>query len=148
MFGRKDMIMSYDPEVFEKIFRTEGPIPDRMSLETFDYYRKHVRPDLFSKTGGLLTEHGEKWLDARSKVNPVLLQPKTVRMYIEKTDHVVMDLIEQIRNIRDPKSLEVPNTFGQSLKCWALESIGVIALDERLGALKGETKGSRRVVKV
>lgn len=148
MFGRKDIVLSFDPAIFEKVFRTEGPWPHRRALETFVHYRKNIRPDLFGETGGLLTEDGEKWFDVRSKVNPVMLQPKTVKMYIEKTDQVAREFVDQIREIRDPQTLEAPETFGRNIKCWSLESIGVIALDDRLGALKGETAESRKAVDV
>lgn len=148
MLGRKEIVVAFDPVIFEKVFRTEGIWPGRRGLETFVHYRKNVRPDVFVKTGGLLTEDGEKWSDVRSQVNPVLLQPKTVRMYIEKTDQVVKEFVEQIRDIRDPKTLETPNTFGQNLKCWSLESIGLIALDERLGVLKSTAPESRKLVAV
>lgn len=148
ILGRPSIILCFDPHSFEKVLRTEGPWPTRRGFETFAHYRKKVRPDIFRDTGGLLTEDGEKWFDARSKVNPVFLQPKTVKMYIEKTEQVVNDLIDQIRTIRDPKTLETTKHFGQNLKCWALESIGVIALDERIGALKGDTPEAKKVVKV
>lgn len=148
MLGRRPVVLSFDPDSFEKVFRTEGQWPIRRGLETFDYYRKHVRPDIFRGTGGLISENGEKWFEARSKVNPVFLQPKTVKMYVEKVDEVTKDFIDQIREIRNPETLEVPDTFGQNLKSWALESIGVIALDERLGSLKGDTEDSRKVAQV
>lgn len=148
MPGRKDVILIFNPAMIEKVFRTEGQYPVRRGFEVFAHYRREVRPDLFGGSGGLLTEHGQKWLDVRSKVNPVMLQPKTVKMYIEKTDQVSRELIDLIREIRDAQTLEAPDTFGRNLKCWSMESIGTIALDERLGAMKGETAQSRKAVDV
>lgn len=148
MLGRKDMLLTFDPVIFEHVFRTEGSFPVRRGLETFIYYRKKVRPDVFRGTGGLLSESGQSWLDVRSKVNPVLLQPKAVKMYVEKTDQVAKELIDRIKMVRNPETLEMPNTFGNDLKCWSLESIGVIALDERLGTMKGETKESQKIIEV
>lgn len=133
--GRSDTILTYDPAMVEKVFRTEGPFPVRRGLETFNYYRKKVRPEIFGDVGGLLSEDGDKWWDIRSKANPVLLQPKTVKMYIEKVDQVAQEFITKIKQMRDVESLEVRDKFGHELNRWALESIGVIALDERLGAL-------------
>jgi len=39
-----------------KVFRTEGIWPERRVLDSFVYYRKNVRPDVFKGMGGLLTE--------------------------------------------------------------------------------------------
>lgn len=135
LLGRADTLITFRPEIFEKVFRTESLYPRRRGLESFIYYRKNVRPEVFGDTGGLLSEHGEKWLDVRSKVNPVMLQPKVVRMYIDKVDQVVLEFLGKMRTMRNENTLEMPNSFGHELNRWALESIGVIALDERLGVL-------------
>lgn len=133
--GRADTVITFKPDIFEKVFRTEGPHPRRRGLETFIYYRKKVRPEVFGDTGGLLSEHGEKWFEVRSKVNPVMLQPKVVKMYVDKVDQVAREFLEKCQKMRNKDTLEMPSNFGHELNCWALESIGVIALDERLGIL-------------
>lgn len=138
MFGRRDMLISYDPHDFERVYRTEGLWPLRRGNETFAYYRKKVRPDLFRRMGGLLSEHGEKWAEMRSKVNPVMLQPKTVKMYIPTIDAVASDFLTFMAAKRDANN-EVPASFGADLNKWALESIGVIALNQRLGVLSGHS---------
>lgn len=147
--GRSDALITFNPTIFEKVFRTEGPYPMRRGLETFIYYRKQVRPEIFGGTGGLLSEHGENWLDVRSKVNPVMLQPKTVKMYIEKVDQVANDFIVKMRQMRNSETNEMPDNFGHELNRWALESIGVIALDERLGALSdGPHEEGQKIIEV
>lgn len=149
LFGRADTLIAYKPDIFEKVYRTEGQFPKRRGLETFIYYRKKVRPEIFGDTGGLLSEHGEKWLDLRSKVNPVMLQPKVVKQYVEKVDDVVNEFIDKMRKIRNKETMEMPNNFGHELNCWALETIGVVALDERLGVLhNAETAHARTIINV
>lgn len=135
LLGRADTLITFKPNIFEKVFRTESQHPRRRGLETFIYYRKKVRPEIFGDTGGLLSEHGEKWLDVRSKVNPVMLQPKVVKMYVDKVDQVVCEFLTKVKSMRNKETHEMPDTFGHELNRWALESIGVIALDERLGVL-------------
>lgn len=56
ILGRKDTVMTYRPDDFEKLFRTEGTWPNRRGLDTFVHYRKNVRPDVFKGVGGLVTE--------------------------------------------------------------------------------------------
>lgn len=146
--GRGDTLITFNPKMFEKVFRTEGPYPNRRGLETFTYYRKKVRPEIFGETGGLISEQGESWFHARSKINPVMLQPKTVKMYVEKVDNVALDFLQKVRQIRNADTLEMPNDFGNELNKWALESIGVIALDTRVGALMDDTKDGRQIIEL
>lgn len=54
--GRKEFVVSYEPEDFEKIYRTEGPWPYRMGLDTLSYWRRNVRKDIFKKFRGLVDE--------------------------------------------------------------------------------------------
>lgn len=133
LWGRDDTLITFQASMFEKVFRTEGQYPLRRGLETFTYYRKKVRPEVFGEIGGLLGEHGENWFKLRTKINPVMLQPKVVKMYVGKTDQVACDFVGKIKRIRNKETLEMPSNFGHELSCWALESIGVIALDQRLG---------------
>lgn len=88
VFGRKDTVVSYSPDDYQKLFRTEGPWPNRRGLDTFTHYRNNVRPDVFKGMGGLVNEQGENWHHFRTIVNPVMLQPKTVRLYVDKLDEV------------------------------------------------------------
>lgn len=88
ILGRKDTVMTFLPDDFEKVFRTEGPWPNRRGLASFVHYRKEVRPEVFKGLGGLVSEQGENWQKFRSIVNPVLLQPKTVRSYVGKLDEI------------------------------------------------------------
>lgn len=63
-----------------------------------------------------------------------MLQPKTVKTYIKPVDEVARDFIERIKSIRDGKD-EMPADFQNEMNKWALETVGVIALDTRLGVL-------------
>lgn len=54
--GRPDMVLTYDPEDFAKLYRNEGQWPHRRAFAVFEYFRKHERPDLFKGRAGLLSE--------------------------------------------------------------------------------------------
>lgn len=148
LFGQRDILFTSKPEISEKVFRTEGIHPERRGLETFIYYRTKIRPEIFGGLGGLLTENGQAWYDVRTKANPVMLQPKVVRMYLEKVDQVAWDFIDRIRKLRNTETNEMSNKFGYELNKWALESIGVIALDERLGTLSDDSPDGQRIIEV
>lgn len=132
---RRDVVFSFDPKDYERVYRTEGHWPLRRSgFETLAYYRKYVRPDIFKNVGGLATDQGEPWAATRFKANPVMLKPAIVKSYIPQVDAITREFVAQMREARDAKN-ELPATFGQELNKWALESIGFIALDKRLGVL-------------
>ncbi|XP_053692438.1 probable cytochrome P450 12a5, mitochondrial [Sabethes cyaneus] len=135
LFGRKDILLSFSPDDFEKIFRSEGQWPFRPTLDSFLYYRKEVRPVVFMGMGGLTMDQGESWQRFRTMVNPVMMQPKTVKLYIDKVDGIAREFMEIMKNIRDEKN-ELPADFDQWLNRWALETIGILAMDTRLGVLQ------------
>ena len=56
LFGRNEMLMVFDVESVEKLFRFEGQYPHRRTLETLDYYRRKIRPDIYGEYGSLVTE--------------------------------------------------------------------------------------------
>lgn len=71
-----------------------------------------------------------------------MLQPKTVKTYIKPVEEVAEDFIERIKLIRDDTTNEVPENFQNEMNKWALETIGCIALDTRLGVLGDLQKDS------
>uniref|UniRef100_A0A2M3Z9P0 Putative cytochrome n=1 Tax=Anopheles braziliensis TaxID=58242 RepID=A0A2M3Z9P0_9DIPT len=136
-FGREDLVMSFNPEDFEKVFRTEGVWPRRTGMDAFVYYRKEQRPEYFKGYGGLLAEQGEAWHKMRTIVNPIMMQPKIIKLYIDKVDEVARQFIGIVDGLRDDKH-ELPADFNEWLNRWALETMGVLVLDTRLGVLNKE----------
>ena len=148
VLGKHDIVFVSDPAHVEKVFRTEGLWPVRRGMDTFEYYRKEIRPEVFKDMGGLISDQGEKWFKLRSIANPVMLQPKIVNSYIPVVDGVAQDFIKKIKLIKDEKD-EMPDDFGNELNQWGLESIGTIALDQRLGVMSFEqTPESQKLIRV
>lgn len=135
MLGQQDILLTFDPKIYEIVYRTEGNWPIRRSLVTFEYYRKHRRPEVFGGIGGLLSDQGETWANMRKSVSPVMLKPKAVKSYVPVVDQVTREFVSKIHTMRDAKG-EMPVDFSNELGLWAIESIGVIALDKRLGTLE------------
>uniref|UniRef100_A0A336K8U8 CSON001979 protein n=1 Tax=Culicoides sonorensis TaxID=179676 RepID=A0A336K8U8_CULSO len=143
ILGAPNFVFTYDVNDFEKVFRTEGIWPYRPPMQTMDYYRNKLRRDVY-KVNGLLDRGGEKWQEMRTVVNPVLMQPKVVDLYVEGIDEVTRDMVKLTKSIRDAKD-ETPPDFGRYIERWSLESIGTVALDTRLGVLQpsANNKGDR-----
>lgn len=134
LFGKPTLLLSFDPTAFEKVYRNEGTRPIRRGLDVFGYYRKCVRPDVFKGYAGLIGDQGDKWEKMRMTVNPIMMQPRVIKSYVMPVDEVAADFVDKIRRMRDGNG-EMPNDFGHELNLWALESIGVIALEQRLGVM-------------
>lgn len=67
-------------------------------------------------------------------VNPILMQPRTVKSYIPLIDSIATEFIKKIPSLQDDKK-EMPDNFSEYLNRWTLESIVAIALEKRLGLL-------------
>ncbi|EDV93818.1 GH18081 [Drosophila grimshawi] len=133
--GRKDFLVSHDPHHFEQVLRAEGPWPERPGNHVLHHHRTVLRDDFFKGTVGILSSQAEQWSKFRSTVNPVLMQPKAVRLYYQKMSSVNKEFMQRIREIRDSSTFEVPDTFEDEINRWTLESVSVVALDKRLGIM-------------
>lgn len=145
-FGRKDVVYAFDPQDIEMVYRTEGIWPERSGLATLDYYREWMRPDIFTHTNGLMCDQGLAWSSLRKRVNSVMLKPEVARSYIPQVDAVACEFIDLIAAKRDDKN-ELSASFGQELNKWAVESVGVIALDQRLGVLNENNPEAKLVIR-
>ncbi|XP_014097072.1 cytochrome P450 CYP12A2 [Bactrocera oleae] len=135
IFGKPEMVLDFNPNDYPIIFRNEGIWPERRSFEAFIYYRKVHREDIFRGVTGLLTTTGEEWAKIRTAVNPVLMQPKNAKLYLNTLLEVNDEFLERIRHIRDPLTLEVPDDFQDDINRLTLESVVGIALNTRLGMI-------------
>ncbi|CAH2979581.1 unnamed protein product [Chilo suppressalis] len=134
--GRPPIILLYDPEQCAQVLRSENWLPIRSGFQSLDYYRRNKRnkgnenqsnPDMT----GLLTDHGETWKKFRSTVNPVLLQPKTIKLYTSIIDEVAQDMIVRMKSLRGENNM-IQSDFEMEMNLWSLESIALVALGRRL----------------
>lgn len=54
MFGKKDWVTTFSTKDIEMVFRNEGVWPNRDTFASFTYFRKHIRPDIYGETVGLV----------------------------------------------------------------------------------------------
>ncbi|KAL6258762.1 hypothetical protein P5V15_010710 [Pogonomyrmex californicus] len=140
LMGRPDLLFVYDADEIEKVYRQEGPTPFRPAMPCLVHYKSVVRKDFFGDLPGVVGVHGEAWKEFRTRVQKPVLQPKTVRKYITPIEVVTEDFIRRIEEITNDDG-ELPGDFDNEIHKWALECIGRVALDVRLGCL-GETLSS------
>ncbi|KAL0111384.1 hypothetical protein PUN28_012938 [Cardiocondyla obscurior] len=140
LMGRPDLLFVYDADEIEKVYRQEGPTPFRPAMPCLVHYKSVVRKDFFGELPGVVGVHGESWKEFRTRVQKPVLQPKTVRKYITPIEVVTEDFIKRIVEIKRDDD-ELPGDFDNEIHKWALECIGRVALDVRLGCL-GDTLSS------
>uniref|UniRef100_A0A1I8PMH2 Cytochrome P450 CYP12A2-like n=2 Tax=Stomoxys calcitrans TaxID=35570 RepID=A0A1I8PMH2_STOCA len=138
LFGKPGMIMTHNPNDFKTILRNEGIWPERPNLEGLHYYRTVHRKDFLEGVEGLLASQGENWGTFRSTVNPIIMQPKNSKLYIQRMSAVNKEFMERIREIRSPVNEEVPHTFEQEINHWTLETICLVILDKKLNLINGQ----------
>ncbi|XP_052737991.1 cytochrome P450 CYP12A2-like [Bicyclus anynana] len=133
-FGSPSIVMLYDAEAAAQVLRGENWMPIRPGFTSLGYFRNKY----YKKNGaapdaptGLISDHGEVWKKFRSTVNPILLQPKTIKLYTNALIEVAEDMIKRMRSIRNEKNM-LEGNFDVEMNLWALESIGVVALGGRL----------------
>lgn len=132
MPGSPTMILLRDPVDFEKVLRSEGQWPERRAFPSMEYYQRTYKTN---RRESLATSQGKDWGDFRSAVNQVMMQPRSVREYVEPIDAVARDFVDRMRGVRGPDG-QMPADFSNEMGKWAMESITYVALDTRLGALK------------
>ncbi|XP_011314941.1 cytochrome P450 CYP12A2-like [Fopius arisanus] len=132
--GRRACIFLFNAEDCEKMYRVEGARPMRVAIQTMTKYRQR-NSHLYKGKYGLVASQGEAWYNFRKNVNQHMMSPRSIKPHVVQVDEVASDFITRIRKLRDVKTLKLPTTFNNEMNKWALESICVIALDERLGCL-------------
>ncbi|KAJ8724864.1 hypothetical protein PYW07_015822 [Mythimna separata] len=137
MFGKAPMIFLSDPESVAFVLRSENWFPNRPGFQSLEYYRKDYKKSKGIKINatGLISDQGEVWKEFRSTVNPVMLQPKTIKLYATVLDEVAQDMIVRMRANRDENNM-ITKDFDKEMNLWALESIATVALGCRLNCFE------------
>ncbi|XP_017038765.1 probable cytochrome P450 12d1 proximal, mitochondrial [Drosophila ficusphila] len=136
MFGRPDWVTTFSTKDIETVFRNEGIWPVRDSFQSIIHFRQNVRPDVYGEVPGLTIAQNEEWGKIRSAVNPIFMQPKGLRVYYEPLSNINNEFIEHIKEIRDPKTLEVPDDFMSEICRMIFESLSLVAFDRQMGLIR------------
>jgi len=131
--GRSFVFVKKSQDI-QTVLAADGPMPIQPIFDFFVEYRGKMRPDLFPETRGLLGSHGPEWASFRSLVQQDMMRAKAALHYIP---HVVAisDALAQLFESHMDSSGTVADVT-ELLYRWALESIGAIFLDARLGCLE------------
>ncbi|XP_038218945.1 probable cytochrome P450 49a1 [Zerene cesonia] len=149
LLGRPDMLFVFDASEVERVFRGEDSAPHRPSMPSLNYYKHKLRKDFFGAEkdcAGVIAVHGDSWAAFRTKVSRVALSTGAAAQYTEQVAEVADCFIKRIREILDANQ-ETPKDFLNEIHKWSLESLGLIALDTRLGCFQSrEGSDSQRLI--
>ncbi|XP_017077795.1 probable cytochrome P450 49a1 [Drosophila eugracilis] len=137
LIGHPDLLFVFDGDEIRNIFKKEEAMPHRPSMPSLRHYKGDLRRDFFGDVAGLIGVHGPKWEAFRQEVQHILLQPQTAKKYIPPLNDIASEFMGRIELMRDEKE-ELPANFLHELYKWALESVGRVSLDTRLGCLSPE----------
>ncbi|XP_047539075.1 probable cytochrome P450 49a1 isoform X1 [Vanessa atalanta] len=138
LLGRPDMLFVFDAGEVERVFRGEDAAPHRPSMPSLNYYKHKLRKDFFGAEkhcAGVIAVHGNSWAAFRTKVSRVALSTGAAAQYTEQVGEVADAFVNRVREIRNSES-ETPSDFLNEVHKWSLESLGLIALDTRLGCFE------------
>ncbi|XP_052737995.1 cytochrome P450 CYP12A2 [Bicyclus anynana] len=133
-FGSPSIVLLFDAEASAQVLRSENLMPIRTTFQSLDYFRHNYyrqRGAAPNEPTGLVSDHGDVWKKFRSTVNPIMLKPKTIKLYTNSLTEVAEDMVKRMRSIRNEKYM-LKGKFDFEMNLWALEAIGVVALGGRL----------------
>ncbi|XP_049878400.1 probable cytochrome P450 49a1 [Pectinophora gossypiella] len=149
LLGRPDMLFVFDASEVERVFRIEDAAPHRPSMPSLNYYKHVLRKSFFDaeeNCAGVIAVHGASWAGFRTKVSKVALSTSAAAQYTLPVAEVADCFVNRIRDIRNA-DLETPDDFLNEVHKWSLESLGLIALDTRLGCFEAnEGSESQRLI--
>ncbi|XP_015780624.1 PREDICTED: cytochrome P450 10-like [Acropora digitifera] len=118
-----------DPDDFEKVLRADGKYPRRMILQF--WYEHRARRNHFP---GIFQLDGEEWHRIRRNIAPKMMRPKVVEENLDNFNLVADDAMARFVELKEACGPDdhIPD-IEEELRKYALESIGTMAFDTRLG---------------
>ncbi|XP_063624022.1 cytochrome P450 CYP12A2-like [Cydia splendana] len=146
---RATLLVLFEPQHFEQVYKAEEYNPLRPGFETIEYYREVLRKERFGGYFGLMSAQGPQWRDFRTKVNPALLKPKLVKIYAPGLGEIAEEMVERLTRLSKEGDY-LQNNFDLEITKWSLESLALVSLGTRLGCLQDnldEDHPARQLIK-
>nr|QZP43544.1 cytochrome P450 monooxygenase CYP333A26 [Ephestia elutella] len=136
-FSKPSMLLLFEPELYEQVFRAEEANPLRPGFEALTYYREELRKSTFKDVAGLTTAQGESWRRFRTTVNPALLKIKLLKLYAPELEEIAHDMVDRLIRLQNQGDYLKENWDHEMIN-WALESVALMAMDAQLGCLNDD----------
>ena len=138
------LVILFDAEDVKTLYSNDGRVPQIPGFDMFEFIRKNAMKDRYINAG--LINNAEDWYTVRHQVQQDMMRPKSALYYIDEMEDIAVELVEKIASLKgeDGKGIEDIHPFIQE---YALEAVGCIFLNARLGALKGMFLCPRQIKK-
>ncbi|XP_055935438.1 cytochrome P450 302a1, mitochondrial-like [Argiope bruennichi] len=133
VFGERTLVHVFHPDDMMRVYKADGHMPKRLSHRALEKYRRE-RPHLYSGPG-LFPTNGEEWYNFRQLFQNLLMMNESVEACSNALEDITDEMVEKI-SVELDENREIDLT--PLLFNWALECIGSITLNRRLGCLSTE----------
>lgn len=137
MQGLGETVVIFNPEHIQQVYSLDGPMPILPGFHALERMRREELPDVFTDTTGLISQ-GEDWYHFRQAVQQDMMRVSSALHYVADIQDIAQELADKIAKSRAADGILDPLPL---LHEFALESIGCIFLESRLGVLKGDPDG-------
>ncbi|XP_057577864.1 cholesterol side-chain cleavage enzyme, mitochondrial isoform X2 [Hippopotamus amphibius kiboko] len=130
--GNLESVYIIDPEDVARLFKSEGPNPERYNIPPWVAYHQYYQKPL----GVLLKKEGA-WKKDRLVLNTEVMTPEAIKNFIPLLNPVSQDFVDVLhKRIKQQGSGEFSGDIREDLFRFAFESITNIMFGERLGMLQ------------
>lgn len=134
-------VVIFDPKDMKTLLSKDGATPISPGFEPLERVRRTDCPEFFPETAGLLSQ-GEEWYKFRQAVQQDMMRVSSAMLYIKSIQDIGEELADKISKTKDAAGKLDPMICLQE---YALESIGCIFLEARLGTLQGHPDGQELI---
>jgi len=136
------LVICFDAEDVKTLYANDGRVPQIPGFDMFEFIRKNAMKDRYISAG--LINNTEDWYTVRHQVQQDMMRPKSALYYIDEMEDIANELTNKIAESKgkDGKGIRDIHPLVQE---YALEAVGCVFLNARLGALKGEGDGARLI---
>nr|XP_053641381.1 LOW QUALITY PROTEIN: probable cytochrome P450 49a1 [Cherax quadricarinatus] len=140
--GQGDVVFLCDPSDIQHLYKQMFENPRRPLFDSLRKIRINNGTKIFkAKELGILVEQGDSWWRVRKQVQVHALKSRTVAHYLPQVDQVAQEFVA--RSAGAGPQNELPGDFVEELLKWALESLCLVALNQRVGCFENSEEGMR-----
>ena len=127
-------VILFDAEDVKTLYSNDGRVPQIPGFDMFEFIRKNAMKDRYISAG--LINNTEDWYSVRHQVQQDMMRPKSALYYVDEMEDIAVELADKIAELKgkDGEGIEDIHPIIQE---YALEAVGCVFLNARLGALKG-----------
>uniref|UniRef100_T1J337 Cytochrome P450 n=1 Tax=Strigamia maritima TaxID=126957 RepID=T1J337_STRMM len=127
--GSLEAVFVSDAAIIKHVFASEGRYPHHLIPEPWTIYNESS-----GNERGLFFMNGPLWRARRRALNKVFLRRSAISDHVEDFVNITDDLMHRWTQMRDAKSLEVPD-LERELYNWSIECLGDFIFGRRMGCV-------------